>query len=39
MMAQRWRAIPLCGKGEPFTGFEKVGEGLSSPVAGRRLDK
>lgn len=29
MMAQPWRAIPLCGKGEPFNGLENVGEGLS----------
>lgn len=29
LMAQPWRGIPLCGKGEPFAGFEKVGEGLS----------
>lgn len=29
MMAQPWRAIPLCGKGEPLEGFQTAGEGLS----------
>lgn len=29
LMAQPWRNIPLCGEGEPFHGFEKIGEGLS----------
>lgn len=37
MMAQPWRAIPLCGKGEPFEGFENVGEGLSQDERRRLL--
>ncbi|KAL0635414.1 hypothetical protein Q9L58_005622 [Maublancomyces gigas] len=29
MMAQPWREIPLCGKGEPFSGLEIVEAGLT----------
>lgn len=29
MMAQPWREIPLCGKGEPFAGLQIVGAGLT----------